>query len=274
MRLVDRLRIGKAPAARAPVPVGDSDSASANDKPKTAPGRGELEVLTDQLGGTAVLRGPNGFVESKRTPGRFDNLVPGRYTLQVGKEGYQTVQKEVTIRAGNISQEPVRLQAVGGGLIVDSSPPGAEVYVNGQLRGVTPVTLPMDAGRYNVTVRRTGYQDYSQPVQVGSTLLKMDVPLERITLGTRPAPSATQPPGSQPAPQAASKGVLEVRSIPPGADILINNSSTGRRTPARLELAPGTYTLTLFARGYPPHHKQVTVEAGKTLTLNEALPRQ
>jgi hypothetical protein len=97
----------------------------------------------------------------------------------------------------------------------------------------------MDAGRYNVTVRRTGYQDYSQP-----------------------------------APQAASKGVLEVRSIPPGADILINNSSTGRRTPARLELAPGTYTLTLFARGYPPHHKQVTVEAGKTLTLNEALPRQ
>ena len=195
----------------------------------------------------------------------------------MGKEGYQTIQKEITIRAGNVAQEELRLQAVGGGLIVDSSPPGSEVYVNGQLRGTTPVTLALDAGRYTVTVRRTGYHDYSQQVQVGQTLLKMDVPLQRIALGTAPAPApAAQPPAAQPpaAQPAAEKGILEVRSIPPGADILINNSSTGRRTPARIELAPGTYTLTLFARGYPPHTKRVTVEAGKTLTLNEALPRQ
>ena len=264
MRLVDRLQIAKAAA----IPAAGEGESGGGEKPKTAPGMGELEVLTE-LGGAAVLRGPRGEVKSCKTPCRFEDLPPGRYNLQVGKEGYRTVQKEVNIRAGNIAETAIQLQPVGGGLIVESSPPQADVYINGQHRGVTPVTLPMDAGRYNISVRKQGFQDYTQSVQVGADqLTRMNVPLTRSAGGQ--SASATQPP-AQP---SAGKGWIEIRSIPPGADILINNSSTGRSTPARLELAPGTYTVTLFARGYPPYHKQVKVEADKTLLLNEALPRQ
>jgi cytochrome c-type biogenesis protein CcmH/NrfG len=160
---------------------------------------------------------------------------------------------------------------VEAGLMISSVPPQADVLINGQLRGVTPVTLQLSPGRYNITVRKQGYQDQTQPVQVeAEKLLSLNVPLVPARAqGAQPAP-ATQAPAQQP----AGKGWIEVRTIPPGADILINNASTGRKTPARIELAPGTYTLTIFARGYQVLQKQIQVEAEKTLTVNEALSRQ
>ncbi len=158
---------------------------------------------------------------------------------------------------------------MGGGLIVDSSPPQADVLINGQPRGVTPMTLQLTPGRYALTVQKMGYQVYSGTVQVGADKLeRVDVTLTRATRATQtqaPAPPAAQP---------AGPGWVEVRTIPPGADVLVDNASTGKKTPARLELRPGTYTLTLFLRGYRPVQKQVRVESNQTLPVNESLPRQ
>jgi serine/threonine-protein kinase len=264
LRLVDRIQIGRAPAAAT------SEPSSAEERPKPAPGKGELEVITDQLGATVVLRGPDGQAfPPLKTPDRFENLAPGRYTMDITLDGYRPVKNIVNITAGNITVKEISMQPVGGGLIVDSSPPQADVLINGQPRGVTPMTLQLSPGRYTLAVQKTGYQSYSGTVQVGADKLeRVDVTLTRATRATQaqaPAPPAAQP---------AGPGWVEVRTIPPGADILVDNASTGKKTPARLELRPGTYTLTLFLRGYRPVQKQVRVEANQTLPLNEALPRQ
>src|SRR5207302_7557048 len=47
---------------------------------------------------------------------------------------------------------PAGLHAVGGELRVFSRPAGAQVYVDGALRGVTPLTLELAAGQHVVRV--------------------------------------------------------------------------------------------------------------------------
>ncbi len=60
-----------------------------------------------------------------------------------------------------------------GSIQVTSSPPGAEVYLDNEYRGTTPVSIsPVPAGYHQVEVRLTGYTHWSGPVTVtaGSTV--------------------------------------------------------------------------------------------------------
>jgi len=51
-------------------------------------------------------------------------------------------------------------------LRVNSQPEGAQVYVNGQLRGRSPLELVVEPGEVDVALRKSGYQVWSQDVAV------------------------------------------------------------------------------------------------------------
>ncbi len=83
---------------------------AADERPKAAPGRGEIEVLTDVIGATAVLRGAQGGVAGEcRTPCRFEDLRPGRYSIEVIQPGYLTALRIVQLRAGSIVPQRIEL---------------------------------------------------------------------------------------------------------------------------------------------------------------------
>ena len=63
------------------------------------------------------------------------------------------------------------------------------------------------------------------------------------------------------------------RSVPLGADILLGNTNTGFRTPARLELPAGDYAVVIYLKGYQAVRKTVTVQEGKTVSLTEVLQK-
>ena len=65
-----------------------------------------------------------------------------------------------------------------------------------------------------------------------------------------------------------------MRTILSGADIIINGTNTGRKTPSRMELPTGTYRLTIFLRGYATIQRAIPIEDGKTVPLNEQLVKQ
>jgi hypothetical protein len=54
-------------------------------------------------------------------------------------------------------------------LKVGSSPQGARVYINGAQKGITPMIVRLDLGRYQVRFSRTGYRDVEREI----TLEKM-----------------------------------------------------------------------------------------------------
>ncbi|MGH9531053.1 MAG: PEGA domain-containing protein, partial [Terriglobales bacterium] len=70
------------------------------------------------------------------------------------------------------------------------------------------------------------------------------------------------------------KGMVEVRTDPKGATILVNGEVQGKRSNADLALDPGTYTLLLRLEGHKPAQKRVQVEEGKKVRVEEKLVRE
>jgi serine/threonine-protein kinase len=276
LRIVDRIQIAKAGVAAA---AGEPEEES---RPRTAPGMGEIEVSTGALLGAEVtVKGPKGNTFSGKTPTRFEDLPPGRYEVEINKQGYRTERKILTLQAGRVSPVDITMQAVMGGLLVVSRPAAATVYVNGKPHSEpTPATIRLPAGTYRVDLHMEGFAEATRNVTVqGEDLQKVEFTLPPLTSGApaRP-PAATQQPApapAQPGPaRAAGYGFVEIRSIPPGADVLVRNTNTGQKTPARLPLTPGKYQITVFLRGYQPVQREVEVTEGQVTTLNLPLTRQ
>ena len=70
-----------------------------------------------------------------------------------------------------------------GRLRVTSSPPGAQVFIDDEEAGETPLTLPgVPVGSYRVEVRRDGYKPYSETARVEENgLLTISPALEPLT---------------------------------------------------------------------------------------------
>jgi hypothetical protein len=45
-----------------------------------------------------------------------------------------------------------------------SEPPGAEIFVDGQLAGTTPATLEVPAGKHEISIRMTGHANWAREV--------------------------------------------------------------------------------------------------------------
>jgi len=231
-----------------------AEEASTELRPRPAAGKGEVEVLTDVSGAEALLTHPDGKTEEARTPWRFEDLAPGRYALEVRKEGYRTEKRILQIGQGRIKPVTITLQPVFGTLEVTSKPPGADILINGKAHAQqTPASITLPPGPYRVTVKKPGYEPFEANIRLEADDLKR-IPVE-FTEARR------------------GIGFVEVRSIPPGADILINNTNTGKKTPERLQLPAGEYTLTIFMRGYAAVTETITVQPNQTLQVNKTLSR-
>ena len=75
---------------------------------------------------------------------------------------------------------------------------------------------------------------------------------------------------------ASQVGTLELKSEPPGLEILIDGAKTGQRTPATLSLPAGPHQLTLPSpkpREFKDRSLTITIVAGKPTRLTVELAR-
>ncbi len=127
-------------------------------------------------------------------------------------------------------------------LDVRSDPSNAQVYLDGDYLGRTPLIVSVSPGRHQVEVRKAGYTPYRASVRVA--------PGERVRVFARLVPEVVA-------------GRLAVRSEPGGARVYVDGAYRGR-TPIELELDPGTYELRLALPGYSEYRERVRVRAGET----------
>lgn len=187
---------------------------------------------------------------SGRTPVSLQ-VNPGRHEVELRLAGYQPYRVTLNPRPGERVQVFAQLvpEARQGTLAVTSSPSGAEVYVEGTLRGRTPLSLSLPEGRYAVELRAPGYEPYQATVQVrrGETT-RLDVRLNPVS----------------------RTGILLLESSPTGAEAYVNGTLRGR-TPLRLVLEEGTYQVELKAPGYEPYRATVRVERGRETRVSATL---
>jgi len=111
----------------------------------------------------------------------------------------------------------------------------------------------LSPGNYTMSVMFSGYSTVARTVEVREGRIS-DERVRQPGTGKKAAP-----------------GVLDVLSVPLGADILINGASTGRRTPSKIELPAGNYEVTLYLKGYAPFQQSIVVQQSRTAQLQAML---
>ncbi|HEX7001409.1 MAG TPA: PEGA domain-containing protein [Trueperaceae bacterium] len=85
-------------------------------------------------------------------------LRPGRYQVEVRKEGFLPEVRMVELRAGDTSFLPVVLTPISGGSVQVTTYPAARVWLDGEPAGVSPATLPALPGIHTITLERDGFE--------------------------------------------------------------------------------------------------------------------
>ena len=143
---------------------------------------------------------------------------------------------------------------IAQGLLVTSDPPGADVFINGdQQSGQTPMALPLAPGKYNVVLRLLGYEAYSGSVQIrGDGQTRVDATLHQ---------------------KNGHVAWAQVESSPAGAEIWVDDVSTGQRTPARVEISSGIHNIALKLDGYKSSRNAIQASDGGTVSVSPSLQR-
>jgi hypothetical protein len=250
VRVIDHLEYDDEPVAAA----GGSDEGA---HPVPAAGRGAIHVVTDVIGATAVLHGPAGHVLNKcETPCSFNNLNPARYSLEVQKDGYQSVQTALQVKSGDAQDQKIKLESLAKGIYISSQPPGADVFINGAKQsGQTPVTLPLAPGQYNLVLRLPGHEPYAGGIQIKDNIqTQLNVPLSEKS--------------------ASRVAWAQVNSTPKGAEIIVDGTSTGQFTPARVQVPTGVHTVTLRLNGFQQAKRTFQASEGGTIPLDVPLQQK
>ena len=118
-----------------------------------------------------------------------------------------------------VYQEPpsTRVSGPPGSLKIKSDPAGAEVYINSEYRGVTPLTVnDVSPGTVKIMVSKDGYLSYRSSLNLkpGSSQNLGD-----IKLGSR-------------------FGEVRIKSSPPGAIVSFDGQRIGARTPVTIRKVP------------------------------------
>ena len=227
-------------------------------------GGAEAPAQTQQVGTITVTSDPVGArvliddLAVGTTPLRY-SVLSGTHRVRVEAEGYSTFETNLDVVAGETRGVQTTLQAEQpaqqpeqplGQAGFDSTPSGAEVYVDGQLVGTTPMTnVRLTAGEHQArfvldsvgedtitfTVRAGSYQNVSGVLQ-------------------------------------AQQGTLELTGNVGGANVFIDGSRAGTipNGSGRLSfdnLSPGKHEITVTAPGYSTFVGEFEILAGQATSL-------
>ena len=144
---------------------------------------------------------------------------------------------------------PAAANAAAGSLRIESDPAGAEVRLNGEAKGTTPLSLSVPAGPYTLTVQQ-GTNVKELPVSVTSGA----VTVHHITWADTAAVAAVE------------SGHLSVATDPAGSDVLVDGEARGVSPITLRNLPAGQHRVVVRARG-TTYTRTVLIEAGATASL-------
>ncbi len=184
------------------------------------------------------------------TPIEKLELAAGTYSLQAYAKRYQPYSTQLVIEGKEQSQNiNIELLPNWAEVSINSKPADAEVWLNGINKGVTPLTLDLLAGNYNVELRHTDYLPYTKEFLV--------IANEPLTL---PLVELFRNPSHLVITSMPSKAIVSIAGIEQGI------------TPLTVQLNPNIeHVLTLTKPGYRATQQTVTLKPGEQQTLSAKL---
>lgn len=145
------------------------------------------------------------------------------------------------------------VSATGAEISVVSTPPGADIELDGIFVGTTPAELPVSAGQRTIKITKNGFAPFERRMLIvagGKQTISAD-----LQPGQKADASISQTSA------ALGFGTVSISSDPSGAEIYADDSLVGK-TPTTIRLTPGTHWIRILATGYKNWTQQVTVATG------------
>jgi hypothetical protein len=212
------------------------------------------------------------------TPFTVASLPPGKHIISVSKSGYSSEVRSVDVTAGSKSTLTLHLAAVNALLVVNSTPPGAEVVIDGKSTGrVTPVQFAIEKGSHTVLLRKQGYLEETATADLGPGQNFQYSPALRA-LGNvedmKTVGKLNKLFGHGGGDSTAGMGTISIHTQPKGAQIAINQRMLDKLSPVDVMLGPGNYVVDITLTGFKAIHKVVSVDKGGKVAIDEIMVRE
>jgi hypothetical protein len=133
-------------------------------------------------------------------------------------------------------------------VLIDSPVNGASVEIDGRMVGKTPLKpQTVTPGKHTVRLRKLGFLEYSEDVEVRSG--------QSVTVVADLLPFA---------------GVIVVRAVPKDAQVAIDGKPVGK-SPLEVEVKLGKRTITVSAPGHATYNSIIQAEPGQTYLFDPTL---
>jgi len=141
---------------------------------------GSLIIFSVPAGATVFLDGE----EEGTAPVTITGLAAGPVSIRAEKEGYAPWERDITVFPGARLLVTARLESLYGSLRIQSFPGGADISLDGQDQGSTPLVITgIDAGAHTLLAEKSGYRPYEREVTV--------IPGREISLYLRLSPEGS-----------------------------------------------------------------------------------
>ncbi|MBT5963859.1 MAG: PEGA domain-containing protein [Gemmatimonadetes bacterium] len=208
---------------------------------------GELVVEASPADATIRVRSEEmGFDSSGSAPFALD-VETGAYTVDVSRQGYLSQRITAQVNAHTPVLPILALQANVGHLLVESTPPGASIFIDGRsTQATTPVVIDsLAVGERRVELRLVDHDTRQRIIAINlddTSRLHLDL---------------TQ-----------TAAIVLLVSNPTGAQVFIDDSDAPvGTTPYESALPPGEHRLRLVYAGYDEHETRFAIEPGETLRV-------
>lgn len=276
VEVLGRGEVGRTPIRRLELPAGEYDFVFT----RRGHARSVVHVLVREDGqtvGTELQRAGRIAVLAEHLPARGASIrldgelvgrvpqtlqvAPGRRLVEVEADGFLTFAQWVEVEAGRARRVPVRLEERPpdvGSILVTSDVSRAQVMVDGQARGRTPVLVQgLSPGPHTVAVIGPDEARVEHTVDVRANAREvLGVELLRLP----------EPPGA-----------VAVTTQPTGATVVVDGENRGVTPLELVQLSPGVHRFEISLDGYDPEQRVVTVRGGERqelhLTLQTGQPR-
>ncbi|TAM84371.1 MAG: PEGA domain-containing protein [Acidobacteria bacterium] len=145
-----------APAAGDPAPIDAKATPSDEDNntldgstPSALASTGRIVLESNVESGVITINGETN--PGWRTPHMFD-LPPGMYRISVSQAGYQTWYRALRVTAGNKRWVTADLELPRGVIVIDTEPPGMQVFIDGKAYGPSEVEATLNTGSHEFKV--------------------------------------------------------------------------------------------------------------------------
>ncbi|MCX6136862.1 MAG: SUMF1/EgtB/PvdO family nonheme iron enzyme [Ignavibacteriales bacterium] len=167
-------------------------------------------------------------------------LAAGEHIVKVSKGGYRPEEKTINVSSSEVYFSFTLQAGKVAAVTIRSVPSGAQVFINGVLKGETDTDLLLSPGAYTVKISKSGYVDVEKAITIRET-------------GNSPLLATLE----------KNSGTLELVLNPPDATVLLNDIDyTGK---CLLTLQPGLYAAIIRKTGYASVSDKIEIIRGKTV---------